>query len=424
MVHTSASPDWSNLPLSGAYVQILSRLVSIAGSPPETMGNIPGIMEARRVLDGYGQLQEPSAAVKPLDAGDFERASISSQHPAGLYVQSGTNNIIRARNLGDDIARLTPFSDISGVDIRPYGNEYEVHLMPQLLLAALALLLVDWLLMLLISGQLRHIRLPKLQFKKAALITFIAIPLLSLSPAHAQIPEAYKYADGLYLGFIKSKNAGLNANTRKGLEALSENLKRRTSAEPDGVIALDPESDILSFFPLIYWPIDAGDQALSADALRNVQHYLDHGGTILFDTRETSSGAHQEALARVSGGLNIPALSPIEDDHVLGRSFYLLNDFPGLYSGGTLWLESNSGGAQNSGRDGVSSVIIGSHDWASAWANYGASYGTGKHYRAGSDARQKELAMRTGVNIMMYALTGNYKADQLHVKNILERLGQ
>ena len=38
--------------------------------------------------------------------------------------------------------------------------------------------------------------------------------------------------------------------------------------------------------------------------------------------------------------------------------------------------------------------------------------------------RQRELAMRFGVNLVMYVLTGNYKSDQVHVPAILERLGQ
>ena len=41
----------------------------------------------------------------------------------------------------------------------------------------------------------------------------------------------------------------------------------------------------------------------------------------------------------------------------------------------------------------------------------------------GSD-RQREFAIRTGINVVMYALTGNYKADQVHVPALLERLGQ
>ena len=37
---------------------------------------------------------------------------------------------------------------------------------------------------------------------------------------------------------------------------------------------------------------------------------------------------------------------------------------------------------------------------------------------------QREMAFRAGVNLVMYALTGNYKADQVHIPALLERLGQ
>jgi hypothetical protein len=38
--------------------------------------------------------------------------------------------------------------------------------------------------------------------------------------------------------------------------------------------------------------------------------------------------------------------------------------------------------------------------------------------------RQRDWAFRAGVNIVMYALTGNYKADLVHMPALLERLGQ
>ena len=38
--------------------------------------------------------------------------------------------------------------------------------------------------------------------------------------------------------------------------------------------------------------------------------------------------------------------------------------------------------------------------------------------------RQREMAYRFGVNVVMYALIGNYKSDQVHLRFILERLGQ
>jgi hypothetical protein len=72
--------------------------------------------------------------------------------------------------------------------------------------------------------------------------------------------------------------------------------------------------------------------------------------------------------------------------------------------------------------DGVSSVVIGANDFAAAWAVDEA--GQPLYPVVPGGARQREMAHRFGVNIVMYALTGNYKSDQVHVPAILERLGQ
>ena len=36
--------------------------------------------------------------------------------------------------------------------------------------------------------------------------------------------------------------------------------------------------------------------------------------------------------------------------------------------------------------------------------------------------KQREYSYRFGINLVMYAMTGNYKADQVHIKSILRRL--
>ena len=67
-------------------------------------------------------------------------------------------------------------------------------------------------------------------------------------------------------------------------------------------------------------------------------------------------------------------------------------------------------------------MLLGSHDWAAAWARDGAG-----RYRfpvVPGGERQREMAFRFGVNLVMYAMTGNYKADAVHLPSILERLGQ
>ena len=135
-----------------------------------------------------------------------------------------------------------------------------------------------------------------------------------------------------------------------------------------------------------------------------------------------SSSSTGDALKRVLAKLDIPPLEPVPDSHVLTRTFYLLKTFPGRYEGSPLWVESQDANAASNNSDGVSGIIIGSNDYAAAWA----MNDQGEPLNAmipGSD-RQREMAFRVGVNIVMYALTGNYKTDQVHIPALLERLGQ
>jgi hypothetical protein len=160
--------------------------------------------------------------------------------------------------------------------------------------------------------------------------------------------------------------------------------------------------------------------------VRKLNDYMRNGGTILFDLREGAGGAQimgrgsraGEALRRLTRGLDIPPLAPVPPDHVVTRSFYLMQEFPGRYSGGTLWVEATEARVN----DGVTPVLVGANDWAGAWAINDA--GRPMFAVVPGGERQREMAYRFGVNLAMYAMTGNYKADQVHVPFILERLGQ
>ena len=113
------------------------------------------------------------------------------------------------------------------------------------------------------------------------------------------------------------------------------------------------------------------------------------------------------------------AAEPVPEDHTLTRSFYLLQDFPGRWTGQTVWVDH----AEPSVNDGVS---VGRSSAATAGPAPGRSTSTASPMfpvMPGGE-RQRELARRFGVNLVMYALTGNYKTDQVHVPALLERLGQ
>jgi hypothetical protein len=177
---------------------------------------------------------------------------------------------------------------------------------------------------------------------------------------------------------------------------------------------------------MLYWPVTPAQASLTAKAARKVNAFLRNGGTIVFDLREPSTGGSlfgeasqgSRTLRRLTRNVDIPPLRRVGGEHVLTRAFYLLQDFPGRYRGGTLWVEET----KDAPGDGVASVIVGSSDWAGAWAV--DETGRPRFAVTPGGERQREMARRVGINLVMYALTGNYKADQVHVPAILERLGQ
>ena len=210
----------------------------------------------------------------------------------------------------------------------------------------------------------------------------------------------------------------------------SISITRRTSIEPADPFGLDIESDELVFFPLIYWPLTPTQPPLSDAALARIDNYMRTGGTILFDTRDSQTAnlrlpggvgggsANNQRLRQMLRRLDVPPLVPVPQHHVLTRAFYLMQSFPGRYANGQVWVELRPGGVN----DGVASIIIGGNDWAAAWAT--DDLGRPMAAVVPGGPRQREMAFRFGVNLVMYTLTGNYKTDQVHVPAILERLGQ
>ncbi|MGH8637105.1 MAG: DUF4159 domain-containing protein, partial [Burkholderiales bacterium] len=213
----------------------------------------------------------------------------------------------------------------------------------------------------------------------------------------------------------------------------------RTALEAGEPIGLDPARDELAFYPLIYWPVVPSAPKPTREALEHIDAYMKNGGTVLFDTRDAieappgpggeSRSPGMLALRKILSSLDIPELEPVPRDHVLTKTFYLLKEFPGRFASGQLWVESTATANEDEftnrparAGDGVSSIIISSNDFAGAWAL--RQDGQAMLPIVAGEPRQREFAFRAGVNIVMYTLTGNYKADQVHVPALLERLGQ
>jgi hypothetical protein len=262
---------------------------------------------------------------------------------------------------------------------------------------------------------------------------FVFLLLFHPFQAHADDAFDMKAALDTQLAYVKTGLPDLDATSAAGLTGLGLVLKARTSYEPPDAIGVDLDRDDLSFFPLLYWPMDPREHDLSPRALSKIADYMRNGGTILFDTRDLTLGSvrgpqspGEQTLRRLLSKLDMPPLEPVPSDHVLTKTFYLIQDFPGRWTGGKVWVEAlpppdpDSGPAR--GGDGVSPVIIGGNDWAAAWAVDSQGRPLADVTPGGDE--QREMAYRFGVNVVMYALTGNYKTDNVHAQALLERLGR
>jgi hypothetical protein len=445
LFHVTGDTRWSDLPLSGTFVEMLKRVVGLAGTTIVTgSGNtqtkdVHATVAPTHMLDGFGSFVSPPPTARPVPV-DFY-GSASADHPAGFY---GSPESLLAVNTLAPTDRLAPldFSPLANASHEVYRTTEPLDLRGPILLATLTLLLLDSLVVLLLGGGIARL-IPRRSSATATSILVIGAVLVTLISAKAQEetpnPNVPQSALETKLAYVVTGNADVDSVSKAGLAGLTLFLAQRTALEPGDPIGLDIAHDELAFYPLIYWPIAPGAPVPSDAALKRIDAYMKDGGTVLFDTRdavvappepggETRSPGMLE-LRKILSSLDIPELEPVPRDHVLTKTFYLLRNFPGRFDTGQLWVEAlpsedseEASGRPARGGDGVSSIIITSNDFAGAWAT--RSDGQPLLPMVEGEPRQRELAFRAGVNIVMYTLTGNYKADQVHVPALLERLGQ
>jgi hypothetical protein len=395
------------------------------------------VLPPTRVLDGFGIFGPPPPTARPVPTSFGGRATFD--HPPGFY---GPPEGLLAVNALAPADRLAPL-DVSALNARreAYRMSEPEDLRGPILLAALALLALDALVIFLLSGGVRQ-----LLRRRRAVATALAIGILGsvlLGPPHAfaqsNDDQALKATLETRLAYVITGDAEVDRISKAGLQGLTLFLAQRTALEAGEPVGLDPARDELAFYPLIYWPIVPSAPKPTREALEHIDAYMKQGGTVLFDTRDAveappgtggdTRGPGMQALRAILSSLDIPELEPVRRDHVLTKTFYLLKDFPGRFSSGQLWVEALTAADEDEpasrparAGDGVSSIIISSNDLAGAWAM--RQDGQAMLPLVSAEPRQREFAFRAGVNIVMYTLTGNYKADQVHVPALLERLGQ
>ncbi|HEX2353656.1 MAG TPA: DUF4159 domain-containing protein, partial [Xanthobacteraceae bacterium] len=397
LFHVTADTRWSDLPLSGTFVEMLKRIVSLAGSmaaADSAAANSRGTREVlppTRILDGFGVFGPPPPTARAVPATFSGRAT--SDHPPGFY---GPPEGLLAVNALAPNDRLAPL-DISALNAQreTYRTSEPQDLRGAILLAALALLALDALVTFLLAGGIGQLLRRQRPAATALALAIFAAALLASPQAFAQgqSPSRATSADEqalrstieTRLAYVITGDAEVDRISKAGLQGLTLFLAQRTALEAGEPIGLDPARDELAFYPLIYWPIVASAPKPSREALEHIDAYMKQGGTVLFDTRDAveapagaggeTRGPGMQALRAILSSLDIPELEPVRRDHVLTKTFYLLKDFPGRFSSGQLWVEALPAAEEDEpasrparAGDGVSSIIITSNDFAGAWA--------------------------------------------------------
>ena len=525
LFHVTANPEWSNLPMSGLFVEMLRRLSTLGrlgssgtgsgtavtdAAAAETATDTVTVLSPLQTLDGFGTLRSPPPTAQAIPAGKLADTRPSADFPPGYYGPQGTP---RALNLIDarTVLRALPALP-AGAERRAYEGQVATPLKPSLLTAALMLLFADIVAVILLQlgGQLFGsgggasgsgaaaavagvvTRLKALggslrgSGRAGAIALMFACAGIAASAGdavaqqqQAQQPQfrplppgfpqgfprnfpdlrnprdsvqvvrptrpvspleeqALKSTSKVSFGYVVTGDPSVDNTSRDGLQGLVRILAARTSVEQAGVSPINIDTDDIAFFPILYWPVLAKAQALHETTLAKIDAYMKEGGLIIFDTKDygqgvpagfniNRSGDTGTALQRLLGRLDIPRLEPVPETHVLTRAFYLIRTFPGRWEGGQLWVEADGGESEQQSRkarraDGVTSIMVTSNDFASAWALDERNRPLFPVVPGGEG--QREFAFRAGINIVMHALTGNYKADQVHVPALLDRLGQ
>ena len=449
LFHVTADTTWSNLPISGLFVEMLRRIVDISAQQAgaqtqaaqsavstDSAGQAAQSASPTSTLDGFGSLGPPPPTARPVPLN--YRGPADPDHPPGFYGPADAAIAINPLSLNDRLQR----ADFSGLqlDVSALHPTQAVDLRPPLIVAAFLLLVFDALASLWLAGGLSR----TWRRSAAALVVIGAMSagfvVATPHPAAAQdqglsVPRKdVEAALQTRLAYVITGDASVDAESRAGLASLSEALTARTSFSPGPPDGVDLAKDELVFYPMLYWPIVADRPQPTAAAVAKIANFMKEGGTIVFDTRdalETRTGGpttpETQWLRTLLAGVDVPELEPVPRDHVVTKTFYLLDDFVGRTTTGQTWIQAlpPAGPDDPASRparagDGVSPIIITSNDLAAAWA--ASPEGEPLYPLVPGGARQREMAIRGGVNLVMYTLTGNYKADQVHVRDLLERL--
>ena len=198
----------------------------------------------------------------------------------------------------------------------------------------------------------------------------------------------------------------------KAVPQLMWEVSKRTSIDVrEKARVVDPESKDLFEEPLLVWIGTGEAPPFSEAAIKQLRRYLRAGGTLFIDDASPDDAFDASVRREVARIWPDRQLAPIDPDHTLFRTFFLLTE-----SVGRVKRERQFEGISFDDR---SPILYGRNDLFGAFGRDNLG-GWLLPVVPGGNV-QREWAFRVGVNLVMYATCINYKRDQVHTTAILRR---
>src|SRR6185436_13151273 len=354
LFHIGADSRWSDLPMSGSFVEMLRRMVDMSGYTSKPGAGVASettnveTVAPLRTLDGFGAFGPPPSTAKPMPADYRDRAT--SDHPPGFYGPADGPIAVNTLAAADRIAPLDTAS--LRAQRASYTNAEPRDLRGILLSSSLALFLIDAIVVAMLGAGLAALWRRRTATAAVVMALVLSATLIAPSPTRADKNDetAISAVSQTRLAYVMTGNADVDSIVKAGMSGLTLFLAQRTALEAGDPVGIDPARDELAFFPLIYWPIVPGAPKPPQDAINRIDAYMKQGGTVLFDTRDAieaspsdTNGAQtpgMRTLRELLSSLEVPELEPVPREHVLTKTFYLLRDFPGRFNTGQTWVEA------------------------------------------------------------------------------------
>jgi hypothetical protein len=244
--------------------------------------------------------------------------------------------------------------------------------------------------------------------KRRSFLKFLTAALLLPRPTWALGEEDY-----FRVAVLKYPESSFSTRS-KAISRLLYEVEKQTSIRVDSkpleISATDKE---LFLHPFLIWMGESGFEPFSDEAVLQLRRYVQAGGFIFVDSAEgVLDGPFMRSVKReLERILPQKKLTRLPSDHVVYKAFFLI-DKPV----GRLAIEDHLLGVFETDRV---SVLVSNNDVVGAWAR--DNFGNWLYPVSPGGERQRTMAMRLGINLVMYALCINYKADQVHVPFILKR---